>query len=226
MAEPIDNKFLDRGDLFGLEFRDGFIFYQVRAFEETHYQPHTQFGDIDADSSYSNYQRLDDADGDDILFVPKEDVFKIKHAAIGHKPSFIRRFTNYPEDEVRLRSTPNLGPPTTGDKFGYIDGYDSPYEQPTDAEELFIPSNNHLNFNFYNPDEDQHAPTIQVMMRTYKVDPLNPNNKEDKNAIKAIVNPKTPMPLPPAGSLDTQVPFTYMSTYDVRPMTLKEARNL
>jgi len=220
----IDNKFLDVGDLFGLRYNSGFIFLEVTGWNQTRYAPHTDFGTVPGQSG-TGFNRIEDPDNDDILFTEK-DTKKVKHVAIGHSPAVLRRYTNYPESENRLRKIPNLDTPVPGDDYGYVDGEDSPYGGPTDAEELYIPPGQHLDFNFYNPDNEEREVVLNIEMRTYNVRPLDTANADDRNAAKRILSPGSPIPVAPVGSLDNQARYELQRFWNVDTTTARTARNL
>lgn len=226
----IDNKFHDKSNLFGLQFREGVVFLAVRNFEELKIRPYTGLSDIDSESTLADYQRIEDDDSDDMLKVPIDESDKVKHVSIGHKPYFLRRYTNYPAGENRLRKLPNIDKPvaSNGDNFGYVDGVDSPYENPTDAEELYIPPGEEVDFNYYNPDPDEnHQPVLSVKMRIYKVDILQPTRDDDMKNIRRVAKPGSAPPIMPVGSLDFQSSFNNLSEkWDVEPMPIERARDL
>lgn len=224
--KTIESKWLDRRDLFGLKFNNGYVFFEVEDFEDAKYRPHTGLGDLSADSAYSEFKRLEDDRGDDILYVPDEDAFKVIHASVGHRPSFLRRFMNYNDAEIRMGDIPNLGPPTSSDVYGYTDGGDSEYASPSATQEMWIPHNVHPTFNFYNPDDREHAPKISIKMRKYAIRPLDPRQSQDSNAIRRIASPGSPMPLPSAGSLNSQVAYdsTLQNQWGVPAIGLDQAR--
>lgn len=222
-ASSIDDKFLGSRDMFGVRFSQGLIFLEVEGWEQNRYSPYNEIGDVEGQSS-AGFERLEH-EGDDILYIEKSDK-KMLHCAIGQSPSHIRRYTNYPEGENRLRSFPNLGTPRSGDDFGYVDGNDSPYEQPTDVEELWIPPGVHLDFNFYNADTQTHEPILNIVAREYNIRPLVPDRDEDARQIRRIVSPGSPMPLVPAGSMDRQVEFDLDDFWEVEPIGFDEARRL
>jgi len=116
-VKPISEKFLDNGDLFGMQFNQGYVFLEVESFEQLKYAPFSQSDTVDANSS-SNFGRLDDPDGDDVLYLERDQA-KVMHASIGHSPAVLRRYTNYPEGETRLRRHSNLGVPVPGDDYGW-----------------------------------------------------------------------------------------------------------
>lgn len=221
--QAIDEKFLDTGDLFAMRFAQGLVFLEVTGWQQNTYSPYTGVGEIPGQES-SGFQRLED-DGDDILFIEKREQ-KVLHTGIGHAPADIRRYTNFPEGEVRLRSLPNLDTPRPGDDFGYIDGNESPYEAPTDAEELWIPPGTHLDFNFYNADTEPNKPLINVKLREYNIRALDPNNSAEHSAIRRVVSSGSPIPIVPAGSMDRQEDFDLEEYWKTTPIPFEQARNL
>ena len=219
---PVTEKFLGEGDLFGIEFSEGVVFLQVESWEQVKYAPYTGIGKIDPGDS-SGFQRLKDDSGDDILYIPDRQK-RVIHTSIGMAPEQIRRYTNYPDGETRLRYVPNPGSPTTGDDFGYVDGQDSSYSEPTDAEELIIPPGVHLDFNFFNPDNEEREPILNMLMRVYYIRPLDPNNSQDRDAMRRIIAPGSPMPVHPAGSPRRQIRYELGENWGVSPIPRSELR--
>jgi len=219
----IGDKFLGEGELFGIKFNQGYVFCEVGGWTQTKFDPYTALSTVDADSS-TGFQRLE-YESDDILYV-ENDQLKVKHIAIGHSPAIVRRYTNYPEGENRLRRINNLGSPVPGDDYGFIDGEDSPYENPTEAEELWVVPNEHLDFNFYNPDTEEHDVTLKIMMREYNISTLDPQDSTDQNAIRRIIQPGSPMPIVPAGTKDRQVDFQLQKFWGVQPISEQRAQRV
>jgi hypothetical protein len=221
---PIHEKFLDRNDLVVLEFNNGYTFAQVEGWEQYKYDPYSNIGPINPEDN-SGFQRLESG-GDDILHVESGEE-KLLHVAIGHSPGYLRRYTNYPEGQTRLRTPPNLDVPrsTAGHEYGYIDGDDSPYENPTDAQELLIPPGVHLDFDFYNPDQNESVqPILNIMMREYNVGILDPNQNGDK--VRRAMSPGTPIPTYPVGSIDSQVNFASIQAgWDIEPTLVNRQSN-
>lgn len=220
----ISEKFLDSGELFGIKYNQGIVFLEVVGWEQIKYAPYNRLSEATSQQA-TGFTRLEDADGDDILFVEKENT-KVKHVGIGHAPAELRRYTNYPEGETRLRILENIGSPSAGDDWGYVDGEDSPYGSPTDAEELWIPPGVHLDFNFYNTDTEAHTPVLNIKMREYNVRPLDPNNSKDASAIQRAVSPGSPIPIQPAGSPDRQIDFTLRNQWETEPIDRQRAKNI
>lgn len=231
MANHIAKKFLDRNHTFGLEYQEGIVFVSVRGVEDTIFKPFEQLEDIESGTSLDNgFQRLNDSNGDDILFVDPGDTetrFTIIHTSIGIHPAPIRMFTRYPEGEAKLKGVPNLEIPETGDNYAYVDGRMSPYRNPTDAAELIIPPGQHLSFNFRNPANDDHFPVLSLPMRKYNVEPLDPDGTEDeKREISSAARVGSTRPIYPVGGFSSQVKFNLGDEWGVRPVTVEEARRL
>lgn len=222
MTKTIDNKYLDRGDLFGLEYRDGLVFFSVRGYSEPRYQPYTQLGQIDPQSSLDrSFQRLEDEQGDDIIHLEKDSSSrKILHVGIGQKPAFIRRYTRYPDGGPKMSSFPNTSTPSVGDPSSYVDGDESPYGNPTDARELMIPPGFHLTFNFHNPHPNKTAsPTLDIKTRLYEVEPIDPRGSQDeRDAVRRIVRPGGPAPVYPVGTINNRQDYNMNDRWGVNPV--------
>lgn len=219
----IDEKFLESGDLFGIKYSNGFVFFRVEMWEGLQYKPF-EVGSVSPQSN-SGFSRLEDPNGDDILHI-EEGSSRILHASIGMAPAQVRRFTNYPESENRLRTFPNLSVPSArvGSNYGFIDGELSPYENPTDAAELYIPPDVHLDFDFYNPDQnDSVDPRLNIRAREYIVRTLQP--KRNSDTIRRIMSPGSPMPVAPAGSPDSQFRAS-SGEWDVEPITRRQIQSM
>lgn len=215
----IHEKFLDRNDLVVLKFNNGYTFAQIDGWEQYKFDPFNNIGSINPQDN-SGFQRLQ-SDGDDILFI-EGGTDKLLHASIGQSPGYIRRYTNFPEGQTRLRTPPNLDVPrsTAGHDYGYVDGDDSPYGTPTDAQELLIPPGVHLDFDFYNPDPNESVePVLNIMMREYNIRVLDPNKHGDK--VRRAMSPGTPIPTYPVGSIDNQVEFaSTQAGWDIEPTSV------
>lgn len=218
----IEQKFLSQNDLFGIKFNQGLVFLEVEGWEQTKYDPYS-VGTVGPQSG-SGFDRLEH-EGDDILYV-ENDQQKVKHLAMGHRPASVRRYTNYPEDETRLRGLNNIGAPVPGDNFGFVDGEDSPYEAPTEAEELYVTPGEHLNFNFYNPDTEEHEVLVKMVIREYNINSLDPNDSSDIAAIRRVLQPGSPMPVVPAGSKDRQISYTLKKFWGVDAISEQRAERI
>lgn len=223
----IVDKFLDRNDLFGIEFNDGYVFAEVDEFSESEFQPFSNFGTVPSQENlgYTVPEDPDNSD-DEILYIQtgKQEVI---HCGVGHTPAMLRRYTKYPEGGATMRKHPNLGSPVSanGHKYGYVDGEDSPYDQPTDAEELLIPPGISIAFDFYNPDPtDDHKVKANFKYRVYSIRPLKPSRHKEQ--IKRIMNPGSPMPVFSAGTADQKVRYRLGDDWGVNAMTEDDIQKL
>lgn len=222
--DGIESKFHSSGDIFALRFNEGLVFLEVDNWEQTKYAPHSNVDEAPAGGS-SGFTRLEDDDDDDILYVDKKKQ-KVVHCAVGHSPAVLRRYTNYPESENRLRKLPNIGAPVPGDDWGYVDGGDAPYQDPTDIEELYVPPGVHIDFNFFNTDNEPHQPILNIVVRVYDINPIDLSTNEGKQAAKRVVAPGSPMPIANVGSLDSQARYQLGNSWGVTPTTESVVRNL
>lgn len=228
--EGIEEQFLDRNDLFGLHYREGLVFLEVKSKDITKYKPYSGLEDIEADTNLDGgFQRLEEpGTSNDILEVDDTDKDTVIHAAVGHKPWFLRRFTRYPEDSGVMGDITNLQfpRPSDGDTYGYIDGKDSPYDAPSSARELVIPYGPNLSFDFYNPDNSDHEPILNIKMAQYKVRGLVPTNENDKNMIKRSLSPGTPIPIYIVGTPGNRASFNsdMKNVYGVAPIPEEKLR--
>lgn len=220
---PIEEKLLGHNDLFALRFAEGLVFFEVDGYEEVQYKPYTGIGKVSAEGS-TGWTVLKH-NNDEILNVPENEQ-KVLHVAIGQNSSVVRRYTNYPEAQNRLRKMPNLNSPSPsrGDDFGYVDGDSSPYSNPTDAEELFIPPGQSLDFNFYNPDDREREVSLSIKGRVYDVNVLDPHMEQNKSAVRRVVKPGSAPPIANVGSPDNQANFKHQNEWGVSPVSLGKVR--
>lgn len=214
--KAIDEKFLESGNLFVLKYGNGYKFFEVETWETLQFRPY-EVGEIQPGQT-EGFTKIEDVNGDDILHVEQGDDI-VLHTGIGMSPASIRRYTNFPESENRLRTIPNLSVPSArnGDDYGFVDGEDSPFSQPTDAEELFIPPNVHLDFAFHNPSPTRpESPLLNIKMRKYNVKEINP--RQNPNTVRRIMSPGGPVPVAPVGSSSNQKRMAGQ-TWDIDPLS-------
>lgn len=224
--DVIEDRFLDNRDLFALRYSQGLVFLEVEEFEDTEYEEFSNLEDISSGSNLSNgYQRLEDSNSDDLLFVPSDDENTILHVGIGIAPSVIEMFVSYPEGSRNMRSIPDLStPPTPGSNFGHVDGSKSPYRQPTSHSELVIPPKQRISVDFQNPGNDSHEPLLKLVYRKYNVSVLDPQSGVDKNVIDRIVNPGSPAPIFTVGNFDSKADYNMEDEWGVNPRSRSRIR--
>lgn len=224
MVESVEKRFLHRGDLFGLEFHEGYVFMAVKSWSLNQYRPYNGVGEISPEGS-TDAERLKDDSGDDIIYMDSGQA-KVLHVSIGQRPASVRRYTYYPENAKLLHQIPNLTTSSarSGDDYGYVDGSDTPYDKPSDAEEIVVPPGVHLNFVFHNPSQNKSVkPTLNIRMREYNITFLDPDS--DRDMIKRIISPGSPMPIYNVGTLNAKENIDE-TDWDVRPMRQSEVDKL
>lgn len=226
---PIQERFLDNRDLFALRYQEGLVFLEVEEFEDTVYEDFSNLEDIESTTSLNaGYQRIEDSNSDDLLFVPAGNDFTIMHLGIGVAPSVIEMFISYPEGSRNRGSLPDLtAQPTPGANFGMVDGGQSPYRKPTSASELVIPPKQRVSMDFQNPGDDTHEPILKVVYRKYRVGVLDVESRDDevKNAIRRILNPGSPMPIFTVGNFNSKAEYNMDEEWNVRPVGKSDARD-
>lgn len=223
--KSIDEKFLSRRDMFGLEFQEGFVFLEVEDWDFLQFKPYTGVSAINSQSA-SGDQNLTHS-GDEIIYMDKG-VEKVLHGSIGIYPDSMRQYLRYPEGGPRRGDWPNLTPiaASNGSDYGYVNGSDSPYHRPTDAAEVFVPPGVSLDYSYYNTDDRSRQPKLNIRFREYQVDALNPSNNKDRNQIKRIMNPGSPMPVAPVGTMSQKVTYQLEDSWGVQPMRRSQVESL
>jgi len=226
--DRIEERFLDTNDLFALRYREGLMFFEVDNRDVTKYKPYEQLGDIPPEGDLPNgFRQLEDGNNNDILEVDDDDDLVVKHVGIGIHTSFLRAQVRYPEGGQKLYEISNLGSPSINDPWGYVDGEDSPYDMPTKAFELWIPPEQSVSVNFFNPDSSEsHQPVLNIKVAQYEVNPLDPRKGKNRGAIRKIVKPGTPVPVATVGTRDTPREFNREREWDVRPVRREKAQNI
>lgn len=221
-SNDIEQRFLDRRDLFGLQFREGFVFFEVMDLELLKYRPYSELNTIQPDSNHGSTRLYDDLAGekDEILFSAKG-VEKVLHGGIGIYPENLRMYIEYPEGTKKRGNWPNLSVRSArnGDDYGNIAGYESGYDSVTDFSELYIPPGINLAFDFYNPTNEPVDPLLNLKFMEYQVRVLDPSNSNDLDQIARVYAPGSPMPLAPVGTLDSKTRFNMEDSWGVQPMS-------
>jgi len=223
-SDKIESRFLDSRDFFALRYQQGLIPLEVDEYEDTKYEEFTNLEDIEGGTSLNNgFQRIEDTNSDDLLFVPSDDEDVVMHVGLGIAPSLIEAYVSYPEGTRNMGSIPDLSTtPTPGNNIGGFNGDDSPYNSPTVISEMVIPPKQHIEMNFYNPGDDSHEPMLRFVYRKYRVRTLDVSNSQDRNAISRIVKPGSPAPIFPVGNFDRKADYNMNQEWGISPMTRSE----
>lgn len=170
-------------------------FFQVADRSELLYAPYqllddsgTSIGAIGSQSG-TNYQRLFDASGDDILRI--EDFnFRVYHYSLGVQQDEIRIYPRIPDNQNGgawdwlSGSEPD---PTAGDPYGYIPGERTDYYDPDislEAVSWETSSRSPIQYGFYNESTTKDIePVLSVRGHAYELRPVE--QREEKLAILA-----------------------------------------
>lgn len=234
--KPIKDVFLRPNNLLALEFREGWIFTRVVDFYQFQYRPFSGIGTISSDS-YTNESRLNHTSGNtnyDVLYIERYEIPKVMHVGIGIFPEFIKMYVKYPEGTEAMYKPPTLPSPDipNGSSYGMVTGKESPYDEPTDATELFIPPQTHVGFQFYNPDEDTVEPILNIIGRVYKLEVFRPYAPEKREYYHDIIRKMAKRIIPCAfgicGNPENPLQFDprFESAWKVKPISLDEAQTL
>jgi len=177
---PIEKKWMQPNYLFALLFREGFMFGRVIKRRLMNWQPweliDSNGNEVDiAASSHQAEVRFRDPRNtqNDILYLENatDSGFAwFLHGAFGIKPQWINMYLRYPEGDIIPGKFPNIDPirPTSGDDIARLNGINSPYEQPTDFQEVVIMPRTHIGCEYYNKDSRRaHQPIVNIDFALY-----------------------------------------------------------
>ena len=210
-VEKIEDLFLRENYLLGLIWPDkGYVFFHIENLEP--YQPYiydrildvaslSTSGQISVDEHLSAVL-LKDKDGNDILEVDEEDTIYQMFYSIN--PSALKTYWYFTKSIAR--GAPLITTMVDKAKYGYIDGFKSPFGEPSPAAEKWIPHGENMSaFAFHNPltrpieRSDDPMMKFEGMMYAVKV-------IRDVNLIEGILNRRINARLATLGGLD---PFDY-----------------
>lgn len=233
--KPIREKILENNYLFTLQFNGGFLYGRTINRRLCVWEPYPLIdtNGVIVDLAATTYQpeiRLRDPRNikNEILYLndtTNGDYPWFYHGAIGIKPQFINMYYRLPESKDMPGKFPNVDPirPSSGDNFGYINGLLSPYDEPTDVVEVVLPPKTYLGHEFYNRDNRNHNPVLNLYFALYWVEFFN----KDKNPqiIRQIARREVPASFLTVGFGDVPYDFSNILRADWKTdlLTLKEA---
>jgi hypothetical protein len=206
----IEPKFLKENQLVGLGFYGkGFIFFRVNGVEFIRYRYSEVPGALTADQFYDSSRLSSSAMGqsiDNILRVL--DCDHLYQVFMGWSPGVVQQYLSYPYETTRR----NLDVKAIFQKapFGYIDGYDSPYDCPSPETEIFIPINIDVGFSWYNPGAVTVTPTLNLIIRRLGVEPI-----DDPQLIQRILTGSQPCRLTTLGGIGSQMNYNVSDYFPV-----------
>lgn len=213
----IESKFLKENQLLGLGFpAQGFVFFKCTGLEEIIYE-YTESPAAVAANTQEDSSRLsiDAYKIDNLLRVEKcEHIYQV---FMGWKPGVIRQYLYYPFDQARrnldVKAIWNKGP------FGYIDGYESPYNYPSPMTEMFIPKDIDVGFAWWNPSTVAETVEEQIFIRRLEVEILR-----DADLIENILKGKQPCRITTLGGIGGSFDYKARDILDVDFVRLTASR--
>jgi len=174
------------------------IQYKYQAVTETNEGARTTTGTIAADTQEdSSRLTLSTFNLDNILRI--NNCNNVYQVFMGIKPSAIRQYLYYPFEKSRR----NLDVKSifTKSPYGYIDGFESPYNYPSEQTEMWIPKDVDVGFAWHNPLSTAEQIDINLFIVRYLIKVVR-----DADTVESILKGKTPTRVATLGGIDS---FTY-----------------
>jgi hypothetical protein len=212
----IENRFVRENHLVGLGFpTQGYVFMRVNGVESIYYE-YDEFGTIAADTQADAARLGRAADKiDNILRIT--DCNHMYQLFMGWQPGCVRQYLYFPYETGR-RNLDERRILSKGD-FGFISGFDSPWDCPSPDTELFIPKDVDVGFAWYNESEETVALRIFMVIRRLGIDILR-----DADLIEKILAGKQPCRLVTLGGVEASLGYRATSSLDVDFIKLGAAR--
>lgn len=175
-----------------------FIQYKYQAVSITNEGARPTTGTVAADTQIdSSRLTLNTFNLDNILKV--SDCNHVYQVFMGIKPSAIRQYLYYPFEKSRR----NLDVKSIFSKspYGYVDGFESPYEYPSEQTEIWIPKDVDVGFAWHNPLNSAEQIDINLFIVRYLIKVIR-----DSDTVQGIIAGKIPARVATLGGLDS---FTY-----------------
>lgn len=195
--EQRDTRRLKTSNVVGLAFDDGWLFARVTATEYVELKPFTlknENGDREAiapNTAGVSSDRITDQAGNNLLQPAKEDKNLIFHVMYGVAPSRMQVFEMFGRN--RPKGLENYDEP--GDPAPIINGFDSPYNDPTQEAEMFVVAEQSKpKLQAFNPTEESLEANI-----SFHVNKLRYGVITDPNVQKAMLQGSIPFKAYPMG---------------------------
>lgn len=213
----IENRFLKENQLLGLGFpTQGFIFMRCMGAENIFYE-YNESPTAVAANTQEDSSRLGMAAYkiDNLLKVEKcEHVYQ---TFMGWKPGAVRQYLYYPYDTARrnldVKAIYNKSP------FGYLDGFESPYDKPSPETEVFIPKDVDVGWAWWNPLGVSVTVEQHLLIRRLEVDIIR-----DGDLIERILKGQQPCRLVTLGGLGSSFDYKARDILDVDFVKLGASR--
>tara|TARA_Y100000034_G_scaffold73039_1_gene87990 strand:- start:3854 stop:4612 length:759 start_codon:yes stop_codon:yes gene_type:complete len=213
----IDPLMLKENYLLGLMFPSkGLIPLRIKERELVTWR-YDQLGTLTADE-WSEAAKLDynTASVTNILEVDKVD--ELIHLFYGIGPSELRSYLNYPVDTARRR-LPEVAR-TDKMNMGFVDGFESPLDNPSPLSEVFIPKDIDVGFAWWNPCDYDIKAILQLIANRYRFEVIT-----DVDLIMSILANRKECRIATMGGLQP-VQYDYNNVFGMEPIPLGSGRDV
>jgi len=214
----IKDRFLKENQLVGLNFPgQGYIFYRATGVETIYYEYDESPGSIAANTQEDAARLPMSAYSiDNMLRV--ENCDHLYQVFMGWKPGAVRQYLYYPYETARRNL--DVKRIYTKSPFGYIDGFESPYDCPSPDTEIFIPKDVDVAFAWWNPLSESVTVEEHILIRRMQVDIIR-----DSDLIEKILKGTQPCRLVTLGGIDSSFDYDAKSILDVGFVKLGATRS-
>jgi len=214
----IEPHFIKENQLVGLGFPDqGYIFFRIIGTEDVMYDNYTESPGAIAADTYEDSARLpiDEFSIDNLLRV--EDCDHLYQVFMGWQPGAVRRYLAYPYES--LRGSLDVKRVYTKSPFGYIEGFESPPNQPSPKTEMWIPKDIDVGFAWWNPLPASETVQIDMLIRR-----LDASVIRDADLVEKILKGSQPCKLKSLGGLSGSMDYGAKRLLDVNYVQLGATR--
>jgi len=191
--EQRDTRLLQTGDRVGLKFNSGWLFLQVIGTEYVELKPWILMNEnqnraaIAPQTAGYDADEIQDPLSRDLLEPNKDRRDEVFQILYGVAPSRMQVFRLY----GRNRNTALENYDAPGDPAAYLNGFDSPYDNPSSVSELFyVNAMSPLRLQAYNPMDEAKEARL-----SFHVNKLRYNVITNENLMKAMLQGQTPAKL-------------------------------
>ncbi len=223
-VKRIESRFVKENHLLGLGFPgQGYLFFRCTGVEPIRYK-YTEVSSTAGDGVMTADEFVDSArlssdqiasSVDNVLRIT--DCLHMYQTFIGWRPGAVRQYLYLPYDTPRrnldVRSIYSKSP------FGYIDGFESPFDCPSPDTELFIPKNLDVGFAWHNPTDATITLELNLLIRRLSVDLIR-----DVDLISRIISGAQPCRLVTVGGVGSQFSYQSVDIYDIEFVNLGSTR--
>ncbi len=214
----IEPQFIKENQLVGLGFPDqGYVFFRINGIEEVIYDNYTESPGAIAANTYEDAARLPISEFsiDNLLRVEYCD--HLYQVFMGWQPGGIRRYLAYPYES--LRGSIDVKRVYTKSPFGYIEGFESPPNQPSPKTELWIPKDIDAGFAWWNPLSTSETVQIDMLIRRLDVSVLR-----DSDTVERILKGSQPCKLKSIAGISGTMDYDSRRLLDVGYVQLDATR--